>query len=441
MEDPKKMLQDANGYLHTAQNGMFSGKNAEAVELLNKADELGQILKQLTPGDFQVTSLFQKIEKMRSDLERKGVVTRPGENAGLPFEVQSQLNRVRDLVIKKELEWARRELDNYYSRFAGPMTNIPEIKEIKNQLEKLEEEEKLEKIKKAEAEKINAQAVGMNDDLCFNWEMKLQRLPYFDGTSQSIEQLLFEKENFSKARALFAEYEQVVFPGQKSISLESLAYVIKQRLQMFPVQLSDTAKILANEVVQRIESRILFLNNDITWKSDPSQNPYIIGKNEFDEFSVQIREISPLFDENSGGLEGVNLVLKQLVEVNDRRKMERSKRITMKPEAITGDEAEAPKAIATQALLLKQPDAKILKVAITKMWEMKRTEDWADTSRTQWVIRHTNETTAQIAALLTDESCKLFTLHVEKELQADGSYSQLRSHIMFEELADRSSFE
>jgi HEPN domain-containing protein len=40
MEDFKKLVQEANGFLRTAQNNMFSGKNNEAVELMNKAEEL-----------------------------------------------------------------------------------------------------------------------------------------------------------------------------------------------------------------------------------------------------------------------------------------------------------------------------------------------------------------------------------------------------------------
>lgn len=150
MDDPKKLLQDANGYLRTAQNNMFSGKNAEAVELINKADEFGLLAKQQIPDDFQVTSLFQKIEKMRKDLERKGIATRPGGNTELPFEVQSQLRSIRDYVISKDFEGARRELNGYYSRFAGPMTNIPEIVEIKQELEKLEIEAKRQAEKHAE---------------------------------------------------------------------------------------------------------------------------------------------------------------------------------------------------------------------------------------------------------------------------------------------------
>ena len=202
MDDPKKLIQDANGYLRTAQNGMFSGKNAEAVDLLNKAEELGLQAKQLIPGDFQVDSLFQKIEKMRKDLERKGIATRPGANKELPFEVQSQLSRIRDYVIRKELQMAKRELDSYYSRFAGPMTDIPEIKEIKEQLLKLEAEAIVFAQQNAEAEKAKADAARLNDELCLSWEMKFRALPYFDGTPRNAQGLLFEKENFRKAQDL-----------------------------------------------------------------------------------------------------------------------------------------------------------------------------------------------------------------------------------------------
>jgi len=440
MEDPKKMLQDANGYLRTAQNGMFSGKNNEAVELLNKAEELGLLAKQLIPGDFQVESLFQKIEKMRKDLERKGVATRPGGNAGLPFEVQSQLNRIRDYVIRKELEMAKRELDSYYARFAGPMTNIPEIIEIKEHLQKLEAEALVVARQKADAERANADAGRINDELCMSWELKLRAIPYFDGTPHNTQELLFEKENFRKAQDALSEYGQVNFPGQKSISLESQVMEISQRLQMFPMRFADTSKLLADEVIKTIEGRMNVLARDTTWVSDPTQLPYFLGKNDLDSFSTQIEEIRPLFSENPQGIEGVNNAMSKLYEMNEQRKVERSKRITMKPEAMSGAEAEAPITAAFQAVNRYYPGATLLKAAVVKPWESKHTEDWADNTRTQWVIKNTNETSVQIAALLSDDSCKLFTLHVEKELQTDGSFGPLKSHIMFEDMADSSNF-
>ncbi|HPR60356.1 MAG TPA: hypothetical protein PLF35_05390, partial [Prolixibacteraceae bacterium] len=52
-----------------------------------------------------------------------------------------------------------------------------------------------------------------------------------------------------------------------------------------------------------------------------------------------------------------------------------------------------------------------------------------------------HETTVELAATLPDGTCKLFTVHVEKQLQADGAYGPLYGHILFEEWADRSNFE
>ena len=441
MEDPKKLLQDANGYLRTAQNNMFSGKNNEAVELLIKAEELGEKAKAQIPTDFQVTSLFQKIEKMRKDLERKGIATRPGGNDQLPFEVQSQLARIRELLLRKDLEWAKRELDNYYSRFAGPMTDLPEIKEMKAQFAKLEAETREQELKNSAAKQAEAVEREKHEALCRDWEDKLKKLPYFEGSAQNVPQLLIEKETFRKAVDIMNEYHCVVFNAEKSFTLESLERDIKQRIDLFPARLSETTSYLSGLVVDMINQHVAKLTNDTAWKTDSNVMPYFIGKHDFESISERIEELRPLFVDSPQGMESINIALGTLHSINDQRKAERSKRVVMKPEAISGAEAEAPAKAAIEAVMKYNTGAEVLKSAVVRQWEAKHTEGWSDTTRTKWEVKNLSETTVEVAALLSDGCCKLFTLHVEKEIQPDGSYGPLRGNIMYEELAEKSSFE
>ncbi len=436
MEDPKKILQEVNGFLRTAERNMFSGKNQEAVELLNKADELLSTAKQQIPDDFQVKSLSQKIEKMRKDLERKGVVTRQGGNNELPFEVQAQINRIRDHIVKKELDWAKKELDNYYSRFAGPMTDIPQIQEFKEHIQKLSLEASYAAAEKAKEAKANEQAAAESMELSRAWEDKFRSIPYFDGTPHNVQLLLEQREHFLKAQSILDEYEKICFPGEKSITLESLANDNKQRIQFFMGNLNDTSKHLAESIVEAIEERIDFLNRDIAWQNDPNLKPYSISSKEMDDFSARLDEIMPLFAENPRGLEGITTALKNLADLNDARLVERRKRTAMRPEAITGAEADIAINAAKKTLFKDNPDVKILKASVVKQWENKTIQEWADSTKTQWITKNTCETTVQIAALFYDNNCKLFTLHVEKNKQHDGSYSEPISHILYEEDAE-----
>ncbi|MDD3567944.1 MAG: hypothetical protein PHT92_06040 [Bacteroidales bacterium] len=434
MIDTKKTLQEANGYLRNAERSMFSGKNEKAVELLNKADEICAVAKQHTPDDFQVKSLMQKIEKLRKDLERKGVSTRPGGNNQLPFEAQAQLNRIRDHVVRKELEWAKRELDTYYSRFAGPLTDIPEIKELAEHIKLLEQEERANAQQKAEANREMEVRAQQNEELCKLWVDRFKGIPYFDGTPQNIPGLLQHKESFGKAQDLLAEYSQVAFTSQVTITLESIVTDTKMRVQQFPSRFAETTKLLIDEVGKQINDRIEFLNRDVDWISDKNQKPYLIGKKEIDGFTQQIDELRPLFTDSSSSLESVLNALSKLMELNESRQLERSKLTTMKPEAIVDSEAAEPKAAALMALSTSTPNAKVLRVAVVKPWESKRVEEWADSTKTQWIVKNISETTVQVAAELPDGSCKLYTMHVEKEVAPNGSFGIPRSHIMFEEL-------
>ncbi len=434
MEDYKKNIQEANGYLRKAQNCMFSGKNEEAVELLNKADEIGSLAKQLNPDDFQVKSLFQKIEKMRKDLERKGVATRKGGNDELPFEVLAQLNRIRDHIVKKELNYAKKELDVFYSKFAGPMCELPEISEFKTHIMKLEEEHLKAEEQNKEAAAKAEEAKKQDKMFCDEWEAKFKSIPYFDGTSRNAKSLLEEKESFQKASYVLNEFEKENFSGQLTISLESLINDVKIRAQQFPGRLKETLREMSGEITDKIEERIEFLNNDIDWKNDPDKKPYVISKRELDVFSESIEELRPLFNGNISDFDPTINAYQQLCEINQQRMQERSSKTSIKPEAVSAEEAEEPTKAALEALLKKYPDAKSLKTSMIKNWESKKIEEWADSTKTQWIVRNFNETTVQIAAELNDGTCKLFTLNVEKDKNSDGSFGQIRSHIMFEEL-------
>lgn len=441
MDDPKKIVQEANGFLRTAQNNMFSGKNNEAVELLVKAEEAGEKARQQIPNDFQVTSLFQKIEKMRKDLERKGVQTRPGGNKEYPFEVQAQLSRIRELLLSKNLERAKRELDEYYARFAGPMTDIPEIKEMKEHFVKLEAEAREQETRNAAAKQAEALEREKHESLCREWETRLKQIPYFEGSAQNVPQLIDEKERFRQAVDLMAEYRNVVFIAEKPLMLESIERDLQHRIEQFPERLAETSSLLANRVVDEIEIHISQLNNDTAWKSNPDVLPYFVGKRDFDEITQHIEELRPLFAVNPQAMESINNALGTLHSLNDARKDERSKRIKMKPEVITGSEALSPVQTAIDAVMKYNPGAVVFKSAVVKPWESKRTEGWSDNTRSKWVVKNLSESTVELAVLLMDATCKLFAVHVEKELQTDGSYGPLSGHILYEELASKSNFE
>ena len=434
MEDPKKKLQEANGLLRNAQNNMFSGKNTEAVELLNKAEDLGREAESQIPDDFQLRSLFQKIEKMRKDLERKGVATRAGGNSQLPFEVQAQLNRIRDHVIKKELKWARKEMDTFYAKYAGSYTHLPELEEYKQHILKLEAEEQQLASQKAGENQAQEQAKEQARELSKQWSEKLRAVPYFDGTSRSVDALLQEQNAYRQAQEVITAYKAVSFPAQPSITLESMARDIETRIREFPSKLAQTLQEMAQQITQSIEDRIDFLNQDTAWQNQPEGKPYVISTREMDQFTSQVEELRPLFADQPSGMESMTNALQQLTEMNMERKNERSKLTVMKPEAITGPQAEEAINTAMMALAQKYPDARVIKSAAIRPWEHKRTEEWADTTKTQWVVKNTNETTVQICAELTSDNCKLFTLHVEKDINTDGTYGKPRSHIMHEEM-------
>jgi hypothetical protein len=238
-----------------------------------------------------------------------------------------------------------------------------------------------------------------------------------------------------------AEYRNVVFIAEKPLMLESIERDLQHRIEQFPERLAETSSLLASRVVDEIEIHISQLNNDTAWKSNPDVLPYFVGKRDFDEITQHIEELRPLFAVNPQAMESINNALGTLHSLNDARKDERSKRIKMKPEVITGSEALSPVQTAIDAVMKYNPGAVVLKSAVVKPWESKRTEGWSDNTRSKWVVKNLSESTVELAVLLMDATCKLFAVHVEKELQADGSYGPLSGYILYEELASKSNFE
>ena len=237
-----------------------------------------------------------------------------------------------------------------------------------------------------------------------------------------------------RSQVVLEEFANVEFSGQKSIALESIVADTKIRVQQFPHRYTETTKLLVGEVTKQINDRIEFLSRDNGWANDSNQLPYIIGKKEIDGFSQQIEDLKPLFDDPHTSLETVLSAFSKLFEENQNRKLARSKQIKMKPEALTDPDAIEPKTAALNALNNKIPEARVLKVAVVKPWESKRVEEWADSTKTQWIVKNISETNVQVVAELPDGEHKLFTLHVEKNLNPNGLYGTPTSHIMFDEL-------
>lgn len=433
MEDPKRLVQEASGYLRKAESSMFGGKNQDAVELLNKANEGANQAAQQIPDDFQVKSLLQKIEKLRKDLERKGIATRPGSGGGLPFEVEAQLGHIRESILSKDLERARREFDNYYARFAGPYSDIPQIKEMQLHIQTLEKEAKADFERKEAAQKANAASLEQHEALCREWEAAFRKIPYFDGLAMNVPDLLDQKKAFGLAIGIMDDYNKINFTAQQSITLESFANDVKLRIQQFESNLNTSAEALADEVNAAIQFHIDALNKDTAWVSASDQKPQFVGKSEMESFAQRIAEVSPLFDESAAPLQKLRHTYGMLEVLNDDRKAARSKRITMRPSIVDGAEGGEAINAARTALLNSYPNATIITGAVVKPWESKHTEGWLDNTRSQWIVKNTLESTVELAVKPNDNCFSLFALHVEKIVKSDGTYGSVISHILFEE--------
>jgi len=431
MEDTKLQIQEAAGYLRQAERNMFSGKNTEAVDMLNKADEINSKVAVLQPDDFQVKSLTQKIEKMRHDLERKGIPTRNDGKKEIPFEVNAQLLRIRDYVINGNLEGAQRELDSYYSRFAGPYTSIPEIRELKDLIEKMEANEAARQRKEAENAELQADKLVNHEKLCGEWRTKLRSIPYFDGHPQNITDLTAHVEAYQKAVQIMNSFGTVTFTMEPDYTLQSMAADIKRRMEMFLPTYNSTLAAISGEISQRIDAFVTHLNSDKTWQDDVTKSPDFIGEQQMKELMNSILEISPgCIDNNKHVFTDLMLKYQRLEELNNERIKARTSANRMKPDVMNGIAAEQLKQKVVATLKETNPDIEILKVVVTQPWETRFEEGWEDNTRTNWIKRSFRETNIQVAARHSDGQHKLISIYASENQTSPGVFGKTNSHIM-----------
>lgn len=434
MENFKLTLAEAQGFIRNAERNMFSGKNQEAVELLKKADGLYAELTKENPDDFQVKSLFTKIEKIRKDLEKKGVKTREGGEEELPFEVNAQLQRIRESLTNNNLEYTTREMNNFYSKYAGTYTDLPEVKELRNRIDSLEKDEKSKQAKLDAEKKTNTEMQAENQEFSNQWMKKFREIGYFDGTPHNVFDLSAHITACRKAVVMVNDYMKLEHSFKPEPQLQSMVEDVKRRVESFISNYMQTTNEMAAEIINRIQQHIQQLQNDIAWKNDESVMPMVTGQTEITEILNSIEEMRDVCVENMQAFHDMMNTYTVLQDLNNGRREIRASRVRMKPDVMSQEEGAPLKESATEVLLKKNMGAEILKSAVVKQWDEKFEEGWEDNTRSKWVKRNLRETTVQIAAKLTTGDIRLFHLYVEQTLAFTNEWTDTRSHVMYDEL-------
>jgi len=433
MDNFKQNLQEASGFLRTAERNMFSGKNQEAVELLNKAEALYLELLKANSADLQVKSLFSKMEKLRKDLEKKGVKTFEGGKAELPFEVNAHLQRIKEGILSNNLDYAKREMDSFYSRFAGPYTDLPEVKEMKSLIESKEKAEQDKQWEKDMDKAANIEKVAEHEHQCEEWRLKFQDVGYFDGKAHNTFELSAHFAACRKAIAIVNEYMTVEFSMESDITLLDMVADTKRRVEAFIPNYMQTTNEMSSDIKERINQHIIQLQNDTAWTNDDSKMPLFTGQADMTALLNSIEEMREVCAENKDAFKDMMMIYSTLQELNVERKEIRSTRIRMKPEVMSLEEGKPLQDCAIEALKKNNPGIVVLKSAVVKNWDPKFEEGWEDNTQSKWVKRNFRQSTVQIAAEVTKGDLRLFNMYIEETLNPENKYVNTRSHIVFDE--------
>lgn len=321
MGDLKKMLLEANSFIRSAETSIQSGKYKEAIETLKKAEDLGKEISQSISTDPGVKALFQKIEKLKKDLEKAGIKQTDGSNVNIPFEVQTHINRIKNLLVSVPnqpylLDQVKSELNSYLIKYPGYMSQIPEIKEIQSQIDEFERNIKFVELDEKTKKEVK---IKEEEQFCNTWYKKLKSIPYFDGESTHISTLLEQKNSYYKAFELIKEFESQNFKGIKTKELENIENDIKMRISNFQEKYNNSVNLIVKEVKQKILDKLNLLKDDTTWQNDPKAQPYYLEKNNINELRNKLEELKPLFEDMTLPNE-LNSLFMQLMDLNEIRK-------------------------------------------------------------------------------------------------------------------------
>ncbi len=484
-ETPDELSKNASKELREAEKCMFSGKNDDAMKCIGKAEEIIKSLKSADPNHKDLPSLEKKSEKIKGDIERKTTkksslgkigdtiksevktnvneatekVTGKSENK-LPSQVTFRLKEIdrilgkSDRVMRDDYPGGKdaqsKALDEIVKEANGKMDEIeknygdqisPDNKEIAETKAKIAAvEEKSKNLsqesgkEKAETEKKAGETKASSDE----WIKKFK--PYVEGMGSPeynkekyfIAGYTEEKEEMEKRLKLYAElknlYEEYKKnePGSKTDELEQVIKKVDYSIKSFEQEKDSMFKFNIKKIKQQITEK-----EDFIKAQETSANPIPMDNYEIITLKKRIDNAALSAPKDDQEIVSINQSLDNIIKKNAEIKKKMIASITIKPEKYKGSESAEIKSKAEAVVKEKISGINIVRNnIISSDWAEESVIEYTDTTRTALQHRVTRSITVQIAGK-TSAGCFLYTLDISKDKRTDGSWDELKGHIMF----------
>lgn len=462
-----------NKIVRDAERKMYSGKNQEALSLLQQAEAMLQQAEAGDPGNPKVKRVEKKYLSVRKKIERKlGASSKAtaghGKTAsahkskptksGLPSGVKKRLRDISrhldnvERYVEKDSGKAMYKLNSAAELFAEIDKNYgskfdpadPAYSEVKDRYTQLLAKAETQAVAEKGAEQQATAAKEQMEKQSAEWVAKFREyLSYPGQEGHNPDTLVFipgssEPEKFAEAQSRFAafkkflaKYQSTSFPNGKTTQLEQLADSdAVQRVKNFEESFADRVSSLTGGVAKSIDEAMAYLNRDNGWSTDTSLKPNLIDHKRMASIAAGMQQLITGLGEQDQQVQAIQAKFNTLKARDAGNRQIRKERTFMIADRYTGSDIDQLKKKASSLVQknVREGGTPLRCTIISSDWKEETVNEWTDTSKSATRWRTTRSLTAQVAAK-SGAQVRLVTVALAKDRRTDGSWGELYGNL------------
>jgi hypothetical protein len=237
---------------------------------------------------------------------------------------------------------------------------------------------------------------------------------------------------FGKVADDMEAYRKAGLGDKATDELKLIIRDIEHALKTFEESTKSMAELKLKDAGRQVDYIITWLNKE-SKKIGSKDMPLTMNKMTFESARRDLDVAGNLLGEDDSRVKALEAKYSEALSLNAKIAKARVAQTRMIADKFGGPELSALKKKAEEVLGGAKAGVKILRTTvISPDWKEESVIEWTDTTRSALRHRVTRSVSAQVAGKLGDKTT-LYTLHIAKDRRTDGSWSQLRGHIMFED--------
>lgn len=214
--------------------------------------------------------------------------------------------------------------------------------------------------------------------------------------------------------------------AQKTKEQSNFEEDAKQKLLLLKAENNKLILDFFKTLKSRLQNSLETFENDSQWRESLSILPSYIRAENMSKFLSQVKKAKIFLDKES--YEDLENVYEELKKNNSERARKALSRRQIKPDKYIKDDSNQIKKQAKTTVLKAHPSAIVKRIHILDQEWKETIQQNEKTSPSGFVKRR--EILAQLAAELNNRS-RLFTIYLHQEKKNDGSWKQIKGHILF----------